>query len=93
MLLPWRFFVAVMVVMACTVEGRPRRILWDTDVGTDDLFGILYLLKLNRSEFQLEVIANLIPPSFLCFSCQMWIITFEPFYSLLVYYSQEYMKY
>lgn len=38
-----------------TVEGRPRRILLDTDVDTDDFFAFLYLLKLNRSEFQLEV--------------------------------------
>lgn len=37
------------------VEGRPRRILLDTDVDTDDFFALLYLLKLNRSEFQLEV--------------------------------------
>ncbi|KAJ4834108.1 hypothetical protein Tsubulata_039172 [Turnera subulata] len=40
----------------CKVEGKPRRILWDTDVDTDDLFGLLYLLKLNRSEFELEAI-------------------------------------
>lgn len=38
-----------------TVEGKPRRILLDTDVDTDDFFALLYLLKLNRSEFQLEV--------------------------------------
>jgi len=37
------------------VEGKPRRILLDTDVDTDDLFALLYLLKLNRLEFQLEV--------------------------------------
>ncbi|XP_024027519.1 uncharacterized protein LOC21394548 isoform X2 [Morus notabilis] len=39
-----------------TVEGRPRRILLDTDVDTDDFFAFLYLLKLNRSEFQLEAV-------------------------------------
>lgn len=38
-----------------TVDGKPRRILLDTDVDTDDFFGLLYLLKLNRSEFELEV--------------------------------------
>ena len=38
-----------------TVEGKPRRILLDTDVDTDDFFALLYLLKLNRSEFELEV--------------------------------------
>ncbi|KAJ6898003.1 hypothetical protein NC652_024735 [Populus alba x Populus x berolinensis] len=37
-----------------TVEGKPRRILLDTDVDTDDFFALLYLLKLNRSEFELE---------------------------------------
>lgn len=39
-----------------TVEGRPHRILVDTDVDTDDFFAILYLLKLNRSEFELEAV-------------------------------------
>ncbi|XP_062087021.1 nucleoside hydrolase 5-like [Humulus lupulus] len=33
---------------------RPRRILLDTDVDTDDFLALLYLLKLNRSEFELE---------------------------------------
>ncbi|GAU20045.1 hypothetical protein TSUD_381370, partial [Trifolium subterraneum] len=36
------------------VEGKPSRILLDTDVDTDDFFALLYLLKLNRSEFKLE---------------------------------------
>lgn len=36
-------------------EGLPHRILLDTDVDTDDLLGLLYLLKLNRSEFNVEV--------------------------------------
>ncbi|XP_044484801.1 uncharacterized protein LOC123210486 [Mangifera indica] len=39
-----------------SVEGRPYRILMDTDVDTDDFFAFLYLLKLNRSEFRLEAI-------------------------------------
>ncbi|XP_009369077.2 uncharacterized protein LOC103958535 [Pyrus x bretschneideri] len=39
-----------------TVEGRPHRILVDTDVDTDDFFALLYLLKLNRSEFELEAV-------------------------------------
>ncbi|CAN6677002.1 unnamed protein product [Malus baccata var. baccata] len=39
-----------------TVEGRPHRILIDTDVDTDDFFALLYLLKLNRSEFELEAV-------------------------------------
>jgi len=37
------------------VEGKPHRIVVDTDVDTDDLFALLYLLKLNTSQFQLEV--------------------------------------
>lgn len=36
-------------------ESKPRRILLDTDVDVDDFFALLYLLKLNRSEFKLEV--------------------------------------
>ncbi|KAJ6430681.1 hypothetical protein OIU84_021967 [Salix udensis] len=39
----------------CHAEGRPHRIVLDTDVDTDDLLALLYLLKLNRSEFELEV--------------------------------------
>uniref|UniRef100_A0ACD5U396 Uncharacterized protein n=1 Tax=Avena sativa TaxID=4498 RepID=A0ACD5U396_AVESA len=34
----------------------PRRILLDTDVDTEDLFAILYLLKQDRAEFDLEAI-------------------------------------
>ncbi|RDX89409.1 rihC, partial [Mucuna pruriens] len=52
---PMRFWVAVvLIVLATTVEAKPRRILLDTDVDTDDLYALFYLLKLNRSEFQLE---------------------------------------
>ncbi|KAM1301274.1 hypothetical protein ACFX2H_012333 [Malus domestica] len=51
---------SVLVVIGATnlraVEGRPHRILFDTDVDTDDLFGLLYILKLNRSEFELEAV-------------------------------------
>ncbi|KAJ8767555.1 hypothetical protein K2173_017624 [Erythroxylum novogranatense] len=38
------------------VEGIPHRILLDTDVDTDDFFALLYLLKLNRAEIELEAI-------------------------------------
>lgn len=38
------------------VEGQPHRILLDTDVDTDDFFALLYLLKLNRSEFDLQAV-------------------------------------
>lgn len=55
------FFVTVLIISVfgsqfcfCKVEGRPRRILLDTDVDTDDFFALLYLLKLDRSEFELE---------------------------------------
>jgi len=40
------------------VEGKPHRIVVDTDVDTDDLFAMLYLLKLNTSQFQLEVCSS-----------------------------------
>ncbi|GMI64143.1 nucleoside hydrolase 3 [Hibiscus trionum] len=39
-----------------SVPATRRRILLDTDVDTDDIFALLYLLKLNRSEFELEAI-------------------------------------
>lgn len=53
-------YVCMMMMMmigvtTCCVEGRPRRILLDTDVDTDDLFALLYILKLNRSQFDLQV--------------------------------------
>lgn len=55
----WRVLVVLVVIIGgslqIVVEGRPHRILLDTDVDTDDFFALLYLLKLNRSEFQLEV--------------------------------------
>ncbi|XP_004486297.1 nucleoside hydrolase 3-like [Cicer arietinum] len=56
-----RFLVAFVLIISGifgvglhSVEGKPQRILLDTDVDTDDFFALLYLLKLNRSEFQLE---------------------------------------
>jgi hypothetical protein len=48
----------LLVAPLAAAGGRPpapRRILVDTDVDTDDLFAILYLLKQDRSEFDLEV--------------------------------------
>lgn len=51
----WIVIVVVGLLSLQAVEGWPRRILLDTDVDTDDFFGLLYLLKLNRSEFELEV--------------------------------------
>ncbi|KAM7278120.1 hypothetical protein ACFE04_005254 [Oxalis oulophora] len=55
-----RNFCAVMVLLVIgfvhfyAAEARPHRIILDTDVDTDDLYAVLYLLKLNRSEFELE---------------------------------------
>ncbi|KAF9678090.1 hypothetical protein SADUNF_Sadunf08G0175700 [Salix dunnii] len=40
----------------CHAEGKPHRILLDTDVDTDDLLALFYLLKLSRSEFELEAV-------------------------------------
>lgn len=50
----WGALVAVLIIGNVCVEGRPHRILVDTDVDTDDLFALLYLLKLNTSQFKLE---------------------------------------
>ncbi|KAK0601567.1 hypothetical protein LWI29_025370 [Acer saccharum] len=35
---------------------KPRRILVDSDVDTDDVFALIYLLKQNKSEFELQAI-------------------------------------
>ncbi|KAL3648896.1 hypothetical protein CASFOL_005299 [Castilleja foliolosa] len=37
-------------------DGSPERVLIDSDVDMDDVFGLLYLLKLNRSIFHLEAV-------------------------------------
>ncbi|KAF3457232.1 hypothetical protein FNV43_RR01889 [Rhamnella rubrinervis] len=64
MLVQRNFWVVVVVALVVgavganlhTVEGRPHRILLDSDIDTDDIFALLYLLKLNRSEFELEAV-------------------------------------
>ncbi|XP_039838365.1 uncharacterized protein LOC120698715 isoform X5 [Panicum virgatum] len=50
--------VPILLLMAGGAGARPppRRILVDTDVDTDDIFAILYLLKQDRSEFDLKAI-------------------------------------
>lgn len=65
MLLQKNFWVVVVVLVVGVVgvnlhavEGKPRRILLDSDIDTDDFFALLYILKLNRSEFELEVSFN-----------------------------------
>ncbi|KAF8765665.1 hypothetical protein HU200_008162 [Digitaria exilis] len=51
--------VAVLLFLAAAaaagVAAAPRRILVDTDMDTDDLFALLYILKHNRSEFDVKV--------------------------------------
>ncbi|KAK1351794.1 Pyrimidine-specific ribonucleoside hydrolase rihB [Heracleum sosnowskyi] len=42
--------------VAPPANGKLHRILVDTDVDTDDICALLYLLKLNRSEFHLKAI-------------------------------------
>lgn len=59
----WVVLVLIAVVSGANLsvgKALPRRILLDSDVNTDDLFALLYLLKLNRSEFELEVISKFI---------------------------------
>lgn len=55
-------FLLVLVAMPLPARAAAgaagRRILVDTDVDTDDIFAILYLLKHDRSEFDLKVISN-----------------------------------
>ena len=56
MLLLWITMLLLWIASNCAEGSRlPRRILLDTDVDTDDFFALLYLLKLNRSEFELKV--------------------------------------
>jgi hypothetical protein len=43
------------VSAAGATPAAPRRILVDTDMDTDDLLALLYLLKQNRSEFDVKV--------------------------------------
>jgi hypothetical protein len=48
--------LSIVVLMDGSVGMKtPRRIHVDTDVDTDDLFAILYLLKQDRLEFDLKV--------------------------------------
>ncbi|TVU19340.1 hypothetical protein EJB05_35484, partial [Eragrostis curvula] len=55
----WKTAAVLVVVAAVIVAGDaaapPRRILLDADMDKDDFFALLYLLKQNRSEFELEV--------------------------------------
>ncbi|MFS7922995.1 putative ribonucleoside hydrolase [Helianthus anomalus] len=57
-------------------RGLSYRAILDTDVDTDDLFALLYLLKSNRSEFNLQffVICICMPLSTLLISMGVWLI-------------------
>ncbi|GJT58014.1 putative ribonucleoside hydrolase, partial [Tanacetum coccineum] len=52
MLFLWMTSLFLILTMATSTS--PYRIVLDTDVDTDDFFAILYLLKLNPSEFDLQ---------------------------------------
>ncbi|KAI8555805.1 hypothetical protein RHMOL_Rhmol05G0202600 [Rhododendron molle] len=69
----WMLVLSVVVIghFRCLVEARPRRILMDTDVNMDDIFALFYVLKQNRSEFDLQV-----SPFFFFFSRNLNIFSF-----------------
>ncbi|CAL4893511.1 unnamed protein product [Urochloa decumbens] len=48
---------AAAVAFGAAAEAGPQRILLDTDMDTDDLLALLYLLKQNRSEFDLKAVS------------------------------------
>src|SRR4051812_10264955 len=50
--------VSLFAVAGVAAAGAPapRRILVDTDMDTDDLFALLYILKQDRSQFDVKVI-------------------------------------
>jgi inosine-uridine nucleoside N-ribohydrolase len=50
------FILASVSLYKCGSHALPKQILMDTDMDTDDLFAILYLLKQNRSEVNLKAI-------------------------------------
>nr|DAD37867.1 TPA_asm: hypothetical protein HUJ06_008508 [Nelumbo nucifera] len=50
------FLFGVLGADISSVNALPRQILLDTDVDTDDIFALLYLLKQNRSEMDLQAI-------------------------------------
>lgn len=53
----WTAAVAlVFLFVAAAGAGAPRRILVDTDMDTDDLFALLYILKQDRSKFDVKAI-------------------------------------
>lgn len=55
-------FVLLAGAMVDILNARPRRILVDTDLDVDDIFALIYLLKQNRSEFDLQVCCDSLKP-------------------------------
>ena len=85
MVLPLRTTAAAAVLVAIAVvvsggtaaEAGPQRILLDTDMDTDDLLALLYILKLNRSEFDLKLRLHdpsVFPCSLLCFLLEVTLV-------------------
>jgi len=85
MVLPLRTTAAAAVLVAIAVvvsggtaaEAGPQRILLDTDMDTDDLLALLYILKQNRSEFDLKVRLHdpsVFPCSLLCFLLEVTLV-------------------
>lgn len=67
------FFAAMAAVSVSVAAARaPRRILVDTDMDTDDLFALFYLLKQDRSEFDVKVRTCKIPDRHSEFTCWKW---------------------
>jgi hypothetical protein len=57
---PWTAAALVVLFAVAAAEApapAPRRILVDTDMDTDDLFALLYILKQDRSQFDVKVSA------------------------------------
>lgn len=51
--------IFLLAYLSCNIfpsHGAPHQILVDSDIDTDDFFAILYLLKQNRSEFNVKAI-------------------------------------
>lgn len=51
--------IFLLAYLSCQIfpsHGAPHQILLDSDIDTDDFFAILYLLKQNRSEFNVKAI-------------------------------------
>ncbi|CAN1768341.1 Nucleoside hydrolase 3 [Linum perenne] len=48
--------VLSMLLISHTVEANPQRVLLDTDIDTEDLIALLYLLKINRSNIAVEAV-------------------------------------